>query len=284
MLNNKKIKRIRTMPEGNNIILIWVFLLTAAGESNKNGGLFLTDTLPFKEDDLAIEFDFDVEIIRFALITLEKFGMIEVYESVIYIKNWSEYQNIDGLEKIREQTRARVARHREIKQLQQSNATSNVTVTQSNAIDIDKELDKDKEYIPYQEIMDNFHLICVSLPNIKEITPPRKKAINGKWKQLNKSIADCMEFFERVEQSDWLSGRNKEGWKASFDWIFKAANFVKIIEGNYDNKTPVINKPVRQQSKREESLDELGRMCDEFDRCRTETTSRNDYRSISSRV
>jgi len=144
MLNNKKIKRIRKMPEGNNIILIWVFLLTAAGESNKSGGLFLTDTLPFKEDDLAIEFDFEVAVIRFALITLAKFEMIEIYDAVIYIKNWDEYQNIEGLDKIREQTRLRVARCREMKLLQ-SNATCNVTVTQCNAIELEQEQELDKE-------------------------------------------------------------------------------------------------------------------------------------------
>jgi predicted phage replisome organizer len=149
MLNNKKIKRIRKMPEGNNIILIWVFLLTTAGESNKNGGLFLTDTIPFNEEDLSIEFDFDVSVIKFALITLEKFQMVEIFDSIIYIKNWSEYQNVEGLDKMREQTRLRVAKHRELKQLEQPVTLCNVTVTeevtQSNATELDKELELDKD-------------------------------------------------------------------------------------------------------------------------------------------
>lgn len=56
------------------------------------------------------------------------------------ISNWEEYQNIDGLEKIKEQTRERVAKHREKKKLEagnvtvmHGNVTGNVTVTQSNA-------------------------------------------------------------------------------------------------------------------------------------------------------
>ena len=63
---------------------------------------------------------------------------------------WEKHQNIDGMEKIKEQTRNRVARHRE-KQKNLAiggNVTCNVTVTESNATeedrDKDKELDKDK--------------------------------------------------------------------------------------------------------------------------------------------
>ena len=117
MVSNKKIKRIRTLPEGNNIVLIWVFLLAQAGECNKNGALYLTDTIPFRAEDLAVEFGFEVTVINLALSVLERFSMIEIFDEVIYIKNWGEYQNIDGLEKIREQTRLRVSSHRERQRL-----------------------------------------------------------------------------------------------------------------------------------------------------------------------
>ena len=144
MVSNKKIKRIRTLPEGNNIVLIWVFLIAQAGESNKGGALYLTDTIPFRPEDLAVEFDFEISVINLALITLQKFSMIEVSEEIVYIKNWEEYQNIEGLEKIREQTRIRVSSHREKqKQLAEGNATCNVTVTQGNVTELELELDKE---------------------------------------------------------------------------------------------------------------------------------------------
>lgn len=146
MVSNKKIKRIRTLPEGNNTVLIWVFLLAQAGESNKSGALYLTDTLPFRAEDLAVEFDFEVPVINLALVTLERFSMIEVFDEVIYIKNWGEYQNIDGLEKIKEQTRNRVSSYREKqKQLTECNVTCNATVTLGNATELELELDKEVE-------------------------------------------------------------------------------------------------------------------------------------------
>lgn len=144
MISNKKIKRIRKLPEGNNIVLIWVFLLAQAGECNKSGALYLTDTLPFRSEDLAIEFDYDVTVINLALITLERFSMIEVFDEIIYIKNWNEYQNIEGMDKIREQTRLRNIKYREKQKLLLLNDAA-VTSRDETEVELDLELEKDKE-------------------------------------------------------------------------------------------------------------------------------------------
>ena len=47
MFDNRKIKYIRTMPEGNNIVLIWVMLLTMAGRCNDSGKIYLTESIPY---------------------------------------------------------------------------------------------------------------------------------------------------------------------------------------------------------------------------------------------
>jgi hypothetical protein len=69
--------------------------------------------------------------------------MIEIVDDVICVSNWEKYQNVEGMEKIKEQTRLRVAKHRERKKLE-GNVTCNVTVTQSNATDIDIDKEKNK--------------------------------------------------------------------------------------------------------------------------------------------
>jgi len=184
MVSNKKIKRIRTLPEGNNIVLIWVLLLAQAGECNKSGALYLTDTLPFRVDDLAVEFDFEIQVINLAIITLEKFSMIEVFDEVIYIKNWGEYQNIDGLEKMREQARVRTASYREkLKQIPPCDVTCDVTVTHCDAteLDLDKDLDKelDKEVIPYSTVVS--YLNSESSSKYKVSSSKTKDLIKARW-------------------------------------------------------------------------------------------------------
>ena len=49
------------------------------------------------------------------------------------------------------------------------------------------------------------------------------------------AMSDWRRFFEIVEESDFLSGRSND-WNATFDWLVKPANAVKVAEGNYTNK------------------------------------------------
>lgn len=116
MFDNRKIKAIRKLPEGNNIILIWVMLLSLAGRCNASGMIFLTENIPYTNKMLADELGFEESVICIALDALEKFKMISRDEQLlISINNWSEYQNIDGMERIREQNRIRNIEYRKRK-------------------------------------------------------------------------------------------------------------------------------------------------------------------------
>lgn len=144
LFDNRKIKHIRKMPEGNSILLIWIFLLTLAGRCNAGGMIFLTENIPYTVEMLADESGFDLNTVKLALEVLSRFDMIST--DPLLIDDWENHQNIEGLEKVREQTRKRVADHRaRQKALTESNATCNVTVTPSNAIEEEREEDKDKE-------------------------------------------------------------------------------------------------------------------------------------------
>jgi predicted phage replisome organizer len=146
MFDNRKVKHLRRLPEGNNIVLIWVMLLTMAGRCNSGGMIFLTENIPYTPKMLADELDFEENTVILALQALEQLDMIVTDNGFFTIAGWEEYQNIEGMEKIREQTRKRVAKCREKKLLSQGNVTSNATVTVCNAIEEEREEDKEKEY------------------------------------------------------------------------------------------------------------------------------------------
>ena len=113
MFDNRKIKHIRKLPEGNNITLIWVMLLTMAGRCNSNGFIYLTENIPYTTKMLADELEFDESVIQMALTVLEKFDMIYRNGDLLSIPGWEEHQNVEGLDRVREMTRKRVAEHRE---------------------------------------------------------------------------------------------------------------------------------------------------------------------------
>ena len=95
------------------------------------------------------------------------------------------------------------------------------------------ETEKSKDNFDFQSVVSLFNSVCKSLPQVQRLTEIRKRKIRNADKQLN---GDFKSFFEKVERSDFLSGR-KTDWKASFDWIFTPQNLTKIVEGNYENKS-----------------------------------------------
>lgn len=146
MFDNRKIKYLRKLPEGNNIVLIWVMLLTMAGRCNAGGLIFLTENIPYTPKMLADELGFEENTVLLALKSLEQFNMVIMDQGFFTIAGWEEYQNVEGMDKIREQTRKRVAAHREKQKLLTSrNVTCNATVTECNAADIDKDKEIEKE-------------------------------------------------------------------------------------------------------------------------------------------
>ena len=117
MFNNRKIKYLRTLPDGDGIVLVWIMLLTMAGRCNSGGMIFLTENIPYTTKMLADELDFEENTVVLALKALQNLGMIFFDGEYFSISNWEKYQNIDGLEKIKEQNRLRKQRQRNQKKL-----------------------------------------------------------------------------------------------------------------------------------------------------------------------
>jgi predicted phage replisome organizer len=141
MFDNRKVRHLRRLPEGNNIVLIWVMLLTMAGRCNAGGMIFLTENIPYNTKMLADELDFEENTVRLALEALERFGMVSTNGDWLSIAGWQEHQNIEGMERIREQNRARKALQREREKTLAPSVSRDrhVTVTQCHATDKDKE-------------------------------------------------------------------------------------------------------------------------------------------------
>ena len=74
---------------------------------------------------------------------------------------------------------------------------------------------------------------CPNLPDCKIITDKRKRAIKAFLKQFSRDQFETV--CKKANQSAFCCGENDRGWKANFDWLFKPANFVKVLEGNYLN-------------------------------------------------
>ena len=140
MFDDEKIKIIQSMPEGDALLIVWVKLILLAGKTNEGGYIYISENMPYTEEMLSVVVNKPLTIIRLAIETFTRLGMIENDEKGIYLVNFEKHQSLDKLEQIREQTRLRVAKHR-AKLKENNNVT--LQVTQSNAID--KDIDRDRD-------------------------------------------------------------------------------------------------------------------------------------------
>lgn len=133
IFDDEKIKIIEAMQHGDTILVIWFKLLAQAGKVNDKGLIYIIKNSPITTENLATIFNRPVEIVKLALETFEQFGMIETEEH-INITNWELYQNIEGMEKIREQNRLRQEKFKQ-KNRNCEKENDNVTLTQCNVTD-----------------------------------------------------------------------------------------------------------------------------------------------------
>lgn len=199
MFDNRKIKLIEVMPEGDAIIAIWFKLLCLAGTTNDSGTVYFTKDIPYTEEMLASIFNRPLTTVRLAIATFKKFEMVEIVDDFIQISNWEKYQNSDKLEQLKQQNRERQKRWYD-KQKTLDNNNSNVSLTlgltQPNAID--KEEDKDKEVLKENIIKEKNQPFSLKIPqelqelfdywNSKGIVVHR--TINEKMVQLLKKALD----------------------------------------------------------------------------------------------
>lgn len=194
IFEDEKINFIESLPDADMLIVIWLKLLTMAGKINDGGFIYLTEKMPYTPEMLANKFNRPLNTIKLALKTFQELEMIELIENKIFISKWEKHQSIDEMAKIKEQTRQRVARHREKKQLE-CNVTVTLPVTQCNAIEENKkEKEKEKKNI----------FIKPSIEEIKEYCQQRQNNINAN------------SFYDYYQSKGWMIGKNKmKDWKAA---------------------------------------------------------------------
>ena len=81
-----------------------------------------------------------------------------------------------------------------------------------------------------------------TLPKVQSLSDARCDKIRIRWGEfarLGDPVEVCRSLFKKAARSKFLQGDNGKGWKASFDWLMtNGKNWVKVIEGNFDDAGP----------------------------------------------
>lgn len=223
-------------------LAVWIHLLLSA--SYKEGEILVgrqivrlkPGQLVFGRHKFSDKTGVSEGIVRSALKVLETLQQITIKTeskfSIITITKWSHYQDDKPANNQQVTSKQPASDHnKEIQEIQEED---------QKLLSSDEPSDGGKvERVPLQEILDLYHQILPSLPRVRLFDEARKKAIRSRWKSHPNcgSLEFWRKFFEQVSKSDFLMGRTNNPWDACcFDWIFKPANFKKIVEGNYNRE------------------------------------------------
>ena len=113
IFNDEKFDAIKTLPDKNDIQLVWIKLLCLAGQCNESGLLMLTTEIPYTDEMMAKRFDMDVGVVQRALSVFQSLGMIDVEDNIYMVSSWNKHQSEDRLEEIRRKDRERKKEQRD---------------------------------------------------------------------------------------------------------------------------------------------------------------------------
>lgn len=260
IFDDEAIKVIEQMPEGDAILVIWFKLLVQAGIINDSGLVYFKKDIPYTEDMLAIVFHKPVTLIRLALTTFEKFGMIEIADNQsILIRNWEKHQNVSGMEQVREYNRLAKRKQRqkakELKLLSDSQGQCQGHVKESHETDIDKEedIERDKEYKyslslieenekkeksnkpdPYINktnsiFIEEYQKVFNSKPYLMANQRNKLAELAAEIKNFTDTVPTVLEKLKNVEFS-------LPNFTANYIWLLTDDNYIKVLSGTYDKK------------------------------------------------
>lgn len=262
----KKIKRAKIGGEKfrDKLTAVWFELMDFAGKCNHGGAFINSREIPFTDlEDIATMIDRETEELELCMAFFINEGMVDIVDDVYRLSNWSEYQNAEALEKLREQKRVRQAKWRANKALKSGVDENSSTEASTDAptehlpsysysISNSKSIKDKGEYegkenpekseetpvsppsVPYEAIKNLYNEICKSYSRCTVMSDARKKAVKARFSS-GYTLEDFKTLFTKAEDSNFLKGGNDRNWSASFDWLIKDANMAKVLDGNYDN-------------------------------------------------
>lgn len=216
LFDNKKIRQIECLPEGDGIIVIWFKLLCLAGNINDNGLVYFTKDIPYTEQMLATQFNRPITLVQMAMSIFQKFGMVEIVDNIYLVSNWEKYQNVDRLNELKEYNRLAQQKSRQRKkalmqacQESVNDIVNDMSMTSQRRQDLDIDIEVDID-IDKEEKKKNRKRKTAS-----RFVPPTLAEVKAYCLERKNNV-DAERFIDYYTSNGWKVGKNPmKEWKAA---------------------------------------------------------------------
>lgn len=223
--------------DGNTMRLFQHLLLTANFHPSKWMGEDISEgQVVTTLDNISKELAMSIQCIRTSLTKLKSTNEITSRSTnkytVITIVNWASYQCDD--ETSTNKTTTDPTNEQQTTNKQLTNEQHN---TKKNKKEKKEKKEKNTNTYPQYclDIIERWNGTVVIQPKVLGMNKSRLLAIDAIYKD-SQSTSLFEDVFAKVAKSEFLGGKNDNGWICTFDWVLKQENWQKIVEGNYENR------------------------------------------------
>lgn len=249
-------KKHEDFPEvfGNMLVLFYVWML--AESIDHSGCLRYSESKPYDAETLSDVSDFPLHFVTLALpiftelelVVTESDGTLFLPKSAKMIGSESA-----SAQRVREHRERKKAEHDNSEPIEKPDKTADgYNVTQSNEVKPESNIEnKSIENKSIDIITDSKESVCRtevqrvvdawnSLGDIGIKGVSKMSSTSKRYKSLVARIKEygsdkVIEAIESIRDSDFLRGKNRNGWTITFDWFMLPNNFPKVLDGNYAN-------------------------------------------------
>jgi|GEM_PF-612868 len=270
---------------------LFVYLLLRANyfDANWRGITIMRGQLVTSRQTLSIETGLTEKVIRRCLKALVRTGEISIKSTsqytLITITKYSEYQvDRERADKYKANKRPTGGQQKAINKKEKESKNNKSSLCEDSTSSCSSTTSKNA--IDYQAFKKFFNEAVEGkgIPLIVQITKNRQGLIDACAKEFGKdAIATVV---RKAAASSWLNGGGGK-FIAKFDWLFQPTNFVKVLEGNYDDRpaftqtsiesslTPSIQSTFKYSSYEDHRIIEQQKRLDSYAEAVEETLNRS---------
>jgi len=125
---------------------------------------------------------------------------------------------------------------------------------------------------PHQKIIELYHQELPMLRRVKAWNGTRQEYLRARWREdpERQTLEWWTVFFRMVKESDFLTGKSppadgRKPFQADLEWLVRPQNFIKVLEGKYENWKGGDSRPRPRTMKEAQSLmnQQIARMLNE---------------------
>ena len=237
---------IEDMPNGKDYVLFYLKLMLESVDHE--GALRFSDTIPYSETMLASVTRTNVDIVRSAMNIFIELGMVEVLDDkTLFLKEVAklldsetyaakrkrEYREDDKKGDIVPRLSPECPQEKEIeKEKEKESEIEQETDTEKDSLTLSDESVCRPEDV--RQVFDAWQSLGIQkLRQVPSASTKTGQMLRARIKDYG--IGSVLEAVEIVRGSDFLMGKATD-FQITFDWFVRPNNFLKIVNGNYDNR------------------------------------------------